>query len=273
MIVSLQLARQFIRHLRRKRNIPSIEWRVLSRHRALCRASNARISTLANTHRDQTIYCVGNGPSVKTQDLSLLNGKIALLTNRAHQLLERFTPRVGYNVVTDTEAFNKLGSIFRERPETTFVASHRLVNPYLTPELCVDRHLYLLPAFMWSSTQKSIYPEAIAAPGFSHDIRRCLYLGESVIFGAIQIARYLGARRIVLVGVDMNYTGDVKKDYGVARTDKPAMVMDYETHAKPMFEHCVRELSAVGVEFVNATDGGRVDCVRRMSLAEACRDA
>ena len=46
-----------------------------------------------------------------------------------------------------------------------------------------------------------------------------IYVGYSVIFHAIQIACYLGARRVVMLGVDMNYTGNPAKDYAIARND------------------------------------------------------
>ena len=46
--------------------------------------------------------------------------------------------------------------------------------------------------------------------------------------------------------------------------------MNYDVHGKPMFEFFVRELKRLNVEFLNATPGGRVDCVPRVSLETVC---
>ena len=100
------LARQLIQHVRLNRKFPAVEWRFLWRQYRRCRQSVARIRALKNTHRGETIFCLGNGPSLRNQDLSALTGKTVLLTNRAHQLLNRFTPGTGYHVVIDRDAFN-----------------------------------------------------------------------------------------------------------------------------------------------------------------------
>ena len=250
---------------------PRIDWRIYARHLLYCRRSLPRLRQLRNRHEGETIFCLGNGPSLKQQKLDLLNGKIVLLTNRAFQLLDRFQPAVAYNVVGDVHGFNKIGQSLLARPETTFVSCHLLAGSALNSDYCSDKHLYLMPAFKWQRNAGIIQPQVLLSPGFSWDITQHIYWGYSVIFGAIQIACHLGARRVVMVGVDMSYTGDPTKDYAIARNETPNWRMDYDLHAKPMFEFVVRELKRSKVEFLNATLGGRVDCVPRVSLETICR--
>ena len=249
---------------------PRIDWRIYARHFLRCRRSLPRLKQLKNRHLGETIFCLGNGPSLNQQKLDLLDGKIVLLTNRAFQLLDRFRPGIAYNVVGDVHGFNKIGDSLMARPETAFVSCHLLAEYALKREYCSDKHLYLMPAFKWQRNAGIIQPQVLSSTGFSRDITHRIYLGYSVIFGAIQIACYLGARRVVMVGVDMNYTGDPAKDYAMPRNDVPNWTMDYEVHAKPMFEFFVRELKRLNVEFLNATLGGRVDCVPRVSLETVC---
>jgi hypothetical protein len=185
--------------------------------------------------------------------------------------LDHFRPEIAYNVVGDVHGFNnQIGAALMARPETAFVSCHLLAGHALKDEYCSDKHLYLMPAFRWQHKAGAIQPEPWLATGFSRDITRRIYLGYSVIFSAIQIACHLGARRVVMVGVDMNYTGDPAKDYAIARNDAPTWVMDYEVHAKPMFEYFMRELKQLNVELLNATLGGRVDCVPRVSFETVC---
>ena len=249
---------------------PRIDWRIYARHFRLCRQSLPGLKQLKNRHVGETIFCVGNGPSLNQQKLDLLDGKIVLLTNRAFRLLDRFRPGIAYNVIGDVHGFNKIGDSLMARPETAFVSCHLLAGHALKNEYCSDKHLYLMPAFKWQRNAGIIQPQVVLSTGFSTDITQRIYWGYSVIFGAIQIAYYLGARRVVMVGVDMNYTGDPAKDYAHARNDTPNWTMEYDVHAKPMFEFFARELKRLDVEFLNATLGGRVDCVPRVSLETVC---
>ena len=249
---------------------PRIDWRIFAQHVLRCRRSLPRLKQLQNRHIGETIFCLGNGPSLKQQDLGLLDGKTVLLTNRAFQLLERFRPGVAYNVVHDVHGFNKFGGSLMARPETTFVSCSWLADYALNSEYCSDKHLYLMPAYKWQRNAGIIQPQVLYSVGFSQDITQRVYVGYSVIFNAIQIACYLGARRVVMLGVDMNYTGDPAKDYAIVRKDMPHFTMNYDLHGKPMFECFVRELKRLNVEFLNATLGGRVDCVPRVSLETLC---
>jgi hypothetical protein len=249
---------------------PRIDWHIYAQHVHRCRRSLPKLKQLKNRHLGETIFCLGNGPSLNQQNLGLLDGKIVLLTNRAFRLLDRFQPGIAYNVVGDTHGFNKIGDSLMARPETAFVSCHSLYAYALKREYCSDKHLYLMPAYKWQRNAGTIQPQVLPAIGFSRDITQRIYLGYSVIFHAIQIAYYLGARRVVMVGVDMNYTGDPAKDYAIARNDVPHATMDYDVQAKPMFEFFVRELKRLNVEFLNATLGGRVDCVPRVTLETVC---
>jgi hypothetical protein len=251
--------------------VPKIDWHLYAKHYRLCRQSAHRLERLRNMHAGQTIYCVGNGPSLKQQNLDLLDGKMVLLTNRAFALLEQFSPAISYNVVGDVHGFNKMGPALITRKETTFVSAHLLIGHSLAPEYRSDKFVYLMPAHQWIRNDKSISPVVTTGLGFSRDIRQRIFWGYSVIFGAIQIACYLGAKRVVLLGVDMNYTGDASKDYAIDRNDTPNWIMDYAIHAKPMFEYFVKRMNAMGVEFLNATLGGKLDCVPRVDLEAACR--
>jgi hypothetical protein len=168
------------------------------------------------------------------------------------------------------QAFNKIGDALMARPETTFVSCSFLADYALKREYCTDKHLYLMPAYKWQRNAGIIQPQVLYSTGFSTDITQRVYVGYSVIFHAIQIAFYLGARRVVMLGVDMNYTGNPAKDYGITRNDVPHFLINYDEHGKPMFEFFVRELQRLNVEFLNATPGGRVDCVPRVSLETVC---
>jgi hypothetical protein len=106
--------------------------------------------------------------------------------------------------------------------------------------------------------------------GFSHDITKNIYLGHSVIFSAIQIASFLGAKRTICLGIDMNYSGN--HNYFDAAIPRGAWDgFDYEIHGRKMFEHFRFQYESMGKQLINATPGGKVDVLERLVLEAALR--
>ena len=103
-------------------------------------------------------------------------------------------------------------------------------------------------------------------PGFARELSDGVWLNRSVIFSAMQIACHVGARRIALLGVEMDYRGTRTHCVPGVRGLFPNF--DYELHARPSFLTAQVACEALGVEIVNSTPGGRVDVLRRVALAD-----
>lgn len=249
--------------------IPQVWWRDFARHYSYCKRSRKELRALKNKYAGETIFCVGLGSSLASQDLSLLNGQIVLGTNGAFQLLEQFQPSAYFNVLQDCRRFDQFAPVVKDRPEKSFVLCFLDPDYSIKFTSFVDKFLYIMPVFSWIPSDYAIKPLRWPLDErkfeFSDNIEKCAATGCSVIFGAMQIAYYLGAKRIVLLGVDMNYTGDVNKDYAVKGAVHIASI-NYERDAKPMFENFLSELNKRGVELINSTAGGKLDCVPRQTL-------
>lgn len=89
----------------------------------------------------------------------------------------------------------------------------------------------------------------------------------TVIFSAIQIAAYMGAARIGLLGVDMNYPPGEPHFYhrGPDQTSRP--FGNCEQWFRPVFLHYHRQLNAKGLRLFNCTCRTREDVLPRMSLS------
>ena len=149
------------------------------------RISQERIRSLRNTHVGQRCFIIGNGPSLRDMDLSVLRNEITFGMNRIYLLF----PEWGF--------------------QTTY---HVTVND-LVIEQCAEDILGLtMPRFLsWSARDHVALREDMMfirrdpLVCFATDIVDGLWGGGTVTYAAMQIAYYLGFSDVVLIGVDHSF--------------------------------------------------------------------
>ncbi len=146
-----------------------------------------RIEAYRGRHEGDRCFIIGNGPSLKKMDLGPLRGEVTFGLNRIYLL------------------FPKLGH------ETTYlVAVNRLVIEQCAEELAD----LAIPRFLsWNARAGVPFRDGVQILhthwrplGFSPDPTRYLHEGATVTFVAMQLAFYMGFRRVVLIGVDHSFT-------------------------------------------------------------------
>jgi hypothetical protein len=256
------------------RHVPSVEFGTLLEWAALVAASNRRRRKLRNQWKGQTVVCVGNGPSIASTELELLDGQYVIGTNRAFLLLDRFKPKEFHLMVQDNQRVRELEPEISECAYPLHVGHYNFTLKWPVPTWMyrTENPPYaFLPRLKWylatkDSNESRLCFESDFGLGFSRNPSRCMNFGYSVIFSAIQLAHYMGAKKIVCIGIDMNYTSGVNFVSGVTNIF-PAF--DYQLHGEPMFLLFLRLLNEQGVSLVNATPGGAVDCIERQTLKKA----
>lgn len=236
-----------------------------------------RLAALRDRHKGRRVFILGNGPSLGRVDLNALAGEVTLGVN----------------------------SLFLAFPETRFRPTYYVVEDHLVAE---DRaaEINALPpgitrlfpinlAYALDEGPEVIWFDHRPRPGYpatfdvSLDALKHTYAGCTVAFTCIQLAVHLGAREIILLGVDLNYRlpADVTREdtYGsgvgvldMASDDPNHFHPDYFGKGKrwhdPQVENMGRALAqardvlgAMGARLINATPGGRLDLVPRRPLA------
>ena len=236
-----------------------------------------RLAALRDRHKGRRVFILGNGPSLGRVDLDSLAGEITLGVN----------------------------SLFLAFPETRFRPTYYVVEDHLVAE---DRaiEIHALPsgitrlfpihlAYVLNEGPEVIWFDHRPRPGYpasfdvSLDALDRTYAGCTVAFTCLQLAVHLGAREIVLLGIDLDYRlpADVTREdtYGsdvgvldMASDDPNHFHPDYFGKGKrwhdPQVENMGRALArardvlgAMGVRLINATPGGRLDLMPRRPLA------
>jgi hypothetical protein len=174
------VARAVLRHGLSSLNDIASGWSHPSLWRSLRRSE-----ALRNRHLGQRCFVLGNGPSLRTTDLSRLSNEVIIGTNRIYLL------------------FDELGFT-----TTYYVSVNRLVI-----EQCADEIAALpMPKFLsWECrdvahfTSNTVFLRRASGPAFFTDVSQGYWEGATVTYAALQLAFHLGFREVVLLGVDHSF--------------------------------------------------------------------
>jgi hypothetical protein len=147
-----------------------------------------KIRSYRNKHAGERCVIIGNGPSLKSMDLSPLQGEVTFGMNRIYLLFDQllFEP-------------------------TYFVSINELVLNQFSDEISQ----LAMPKFLnWNA--RSSYRNNLGSTiflkdtlnlddGFALDIADKMFSGGTVTYVALQIAYYMGFSEVILIGVDHSF--------------------------------------------------------------------
>jgi glycosyltransferase involved in cell wall biosynthesis len=218
------------------------------------RPTSARLRAMRDRHAGETAWLVGNGPSVRIEDLDALQGKLTFSFNRFHLAYARTRLRPTYTVTGDKQMIEDFGQqIVDESLNTVFVAH--------------DHPPALLGDYVWLR-QVSIYP-----PLFGLRAEEVVSPGGSSLFVAMQVAYLMGVRRFYLYGADFRFAFEKSSGGGdafrIATGEGNHFIANYRD-GKPW---CPPSLKDIGAGFhvarrVMEAEGGFVRNASRGGLME-----
>jgi hypothetical protein len=150
------------------------------------RASMRRVVALKNKHQGERCFIIGNGPSLRNTDLSLLENEVTFGLNRIYLLFDN----EGISTTTYYVSINKL--VIEQ-------FAHEIVK--LPCPKFISWHTRDLIDF----TADMMFLYSREGPSFYTDITEGIWEGATVTYVAMQIAYYLGFQKVILVGVDHSF--------------------------------------------------------------------
>lgn len=169
-----------------------------------------RFRMLRGRHDGERAVLVANGPSLNRMDLGLLRRQTVIGMNKIHLGLDRFGFYPRYYVAVNRHVLEQSAEAIRALACVKFVSDR---SAGLLPEDALTYHL--------NTTR--------APARFCHDIAKGVHEGWTVTYAALQVARYLGFREVVLVGLDhrYQYTGEPNQLHRLDGADPNHFSPDY----------------------------------------------
>lgn len=181
-----------------------------------------RLEALCEQYRGRKrAFIIGNGPSLKQTDLSLLKDEVTFCVNGFFLKMPELDWTPTFYVVED-----HLVAEDRREAINNLAGPTKLFPAYL--RYCLDE---ADGTIFFNHRPRKSYPHGF---DFSEDAAAVTYAGCTVTFTCMQLAHYLGFEELYLIGVDASYAlpKDVQesKDYGVGVLD---MQSDDPNHFHP----------------------------------------
>jgi len=163
------------------------------------RESIRKLAALKDSHKGERCFVVGNGPSLKSMDLSKLQGEFTFGFNRIFLAAAElgFTPSciVSINDLVIEQSVAELQAL--KMPKFFAWRARRWLK------MDTDTH------FIYTS---------YTGPGFSRDITGRVWEGATVTNVALQLAYHMGFSKVILIGVDHNFANQGRPNTTIIST-------------------------------------------------------
>ena len=214
-----------------------------------------------NLHKGESCFIVGNGPSLQISDLEQIQkrGICSFGMNLSYHIYDKTFWRPSYHVICEYNILREYyDDIKRLRHDNLFIKNFYYMDetPYLD-----DINYY--PGY----SMRNYYKDN----KFSDDITKVVYAGYSVTYDALQIAIYMGFKKIYLIGNDFSYMGDPAGKgnhfYDDIMRDKRIVA------GRPYINVTLKSLQIAkeyadsnGIIILNATRGGKLEVFQRADI-------
>lgn len=148
---------------------------------------------LKNSHKGKTVFLLGNGPSLNKTPLFLLKNQYTMVFNRFSLMLDRLNWFPSFYSTTDDLV---LENIIDEAIDLTEIAKYSFFPDISFRGKVFFKKFPKKDNILWVNQRPKL--------GFSTKLPD-VFTGGTTIYEGIQILKYLGFNKIVLLGVDMNY--------------------------------------------------------------------
>lgn len=235
------------------------------------------LKTLKGIYTGERCFIIGNGPSLRAEDLDRLIGSHTFAANRIFEIFDKTQWRPTNYLIVDIDALHEfysilgkydLGHIFlRLDVKDKYDEKKRMDYPITKmTRIILDAETYFdINRNSWNNQM----------PYISVDVSDHFCDGYTVTFESIQLAIYMGFTEIYLLGVDFNYSvmideeGNVHKDETIEdyftgrRYNTTAFNYNSMLHAYQVArEYCDNH----GIVIRNATRGGKLEVFERIEF-------
>lgn len=159
--------------------------------------SRRKIKSLKNSHCGERCFIIGNGPSLRIDDLEKLNNEFTIASHKIYTIFEDTNWRPTMYTAQDYKLMQKCANEINNIDVPLKIIA--LVKKYNYKKLYGTEYLELKI-------------EKKKPPVFSNDPSKFIYEGMTVSFMNLQLAAYMGFKEIYLLGIDHSYSIEKKSD-------------------------------------------------------------
>lgn len=228
-----------------------------------------KLAALRNKHLGERVIVIGNGPSLSSINLDSLSCWTTFASNKIFLIFEKTEWRpTYYTTEDDLVIIQNIERISKKIDERTTVIQPYICKAYKTN---IYADIFFAYSFRKFFDRKQ---------HFGADALDCIYNGYSVVYTQIQLAIFMGAKEIALIGVDFNFnTNDARASNGdlIGTGLTNHFIPNYRSIGErwnpPMLDRQELSFSLArieaekrGIRIVNCTEGSKLEVFERENL-------
>ncbi len=216
------------------------------------------LSKYKNKHLGESCFVIGTGPSLKVSDLERIGKEniVSFASNKLYLLYDKTEWRPDYYVIVDRRIFDE-----SENYMSDILSSDTFVRKF-------DDMDKVEGVNWFAGVGENFYP---GFPSFSSDIVEGVFGSRTVTYDILQIAAYMGFKKIYLIGIDFTW-GENEASTHFCDNYTDDTLVRYAEQLKEQVEHgyiAAREYAKQhGIKIYNATRGGKLEVFERVELDE-----
>lgn len=243
----------------------------------------AKLEIFKNRYEGNRCIIIGNGPSLRIDDLNRLNQEFTFACNSIYRLYPNTSWRPTFYVAHDEQ---QEFEIIKNREDWNTLICSEVQYAFTSVQSAsfFHRNEWCIENLFFYKRIPLIEDEV----PFSSDPSQCVYSSGSVSYAMLQLAIYMGFRTIYMIGFDNTFAVEKKKDGKIVHKDvlthhplmeeEDRMFFDDSTKRKGLiwavdsinygFEVANQYANKVGAEIINLTRGGELNTFHRQSFDE-----
>lgn len=229
-----------------------------------------KLKKFQNIHQGETCFIIGNGPSLKAEDLEMIyqKGIPTFAFNRIYLMFDKTQWRPTYYISQDEKTLKNCTKEVNQMdlPYKFIPLYHKYYH-----DICIDHAFYF--NLIGGYDGKRYH--------FPIDISNGFEMSTTVAYTAAQFAVYMGFTKIYFIGVDHNFsiyqnekgeiiTDDTVRDYFSAEynNDKQDLYIPRLERSEKTYIEIQRFCKENKIEVYNATRGGKLEVFPRVDFDE-----
>lgn len=146
-----------------------------------------KLESFRNRHEGEDCFIIGNGPSLNKMDLTRLNEYYTFGLNKIFLIFKRQPLRLSYHVAVNSLVIKQSVEAIKKMDCVSFLA--------------------MVPKWQHRLQSDTIYSlgDIVGSSLFFKDLTLGVNKGYTVTYVAMQIAYFMGFKRVFLIGVDHNF--------------------------------------------------------------------
>ena len=211
------------------------------------------ISSICKSHNGERCFIIATGPSLTTDDLELLKNEYCISMNTIYRIFEKTNWRPSLYGIQDKEVYvenkERIISCINELGKVVIGDS---VGDFDIP--AIYYHLDFQKHLLGNINTK-----------YSENSAKVVFDGFTITYSMIQIATYMGFKKIYLLGCDTNYNG-TKTHFDGNKDTIPKGIDKFYDSAIEAYTSARRFAEENGIVIINCTRGGKLEVFQRMPL-------